>query len=174
MQSLTVPPLSRKSIRNFAGYLRTQLGLERLYVDIGFLLEVLTCPLGSMTKPLVELEIVDDRFLPGKYAAYYPQSNLFKIRESVYIGACNGNGRDRFTIAHELGHFFLHSNVTLTLAREDAIPKHIPSYCDPEWQANTFASEFLMPHDMIQGMTPEEVSRACGTSREAARIALKK
>lgn len=172
MPTITVPPLSRNTIRRFAKHLRGQLGLSSIYIDLGFLLEVLTCPLGTMDHPLVEMEIVEDRSLPGKYAAYYPQSNLLKIRETVYLGACAGNGRDRFTIAHELGHFFLHREVSLNLAREASPDQTVPAYLNPEWQANTFASEFLMPHDLIQGMSPEEVAQACGTSHEAARIAL--
>lgn len=172
--AIAVPPLSRKSIRSFAGLLREQFGMADIpYVRLDILLEVLSCPLGNMEKPLVEVEIVDDCKLPGKYAAYYPLSNLLKIRQSVYLGACHGNGRDRFTIAHELGHFFLHQDAELTLARPNSYGQKIPAYRDPEWQANTFASEFLIPHDLVKGMTPEEVSVKCGTSLEAARIALK-
>lgn len=172
MQTITVPPLSRNAIRHFTNHLRDQLGLNNAYIHLGELLEVLSCPLGSMKHPIVEIEIVEDQALPGKYAAYYPQSNLLKIRESVYLGACAGNGRDRFTIAHELGHFFLHHNVPLDFAREDSPYQKVPAYRNPEWQANTFASEFLMPHDLIQGMSPKEVAQACGTSLEAARIAV--
>lgn len=174
MQTIAVPPLSRKDIRAYAQYLRNQFGMTGdAYIRLDVLLEVLSCPLGNKDSPLVELEIVENCDLPGKYAAYYPNSNLLRIREGVYLGACAGNGRDRFTIAHELGHLFLHRDVELTLARSGPWEKEIPPYRDPEWQANTFASEFLIPHDMVQGMTPQAVAKKCGTSYEAARIALK-
>jgi hypothetical protein len=48
--------------------------------------------------------------------------------------------RDRFTIAHELGHYFLHSfsgQFPLTAARSGADRA--------EWEASTFAAGFLMP-----------------------------
>lgn len=174
MQNVAVSPLSRKAIRAYAWYLRVQFGMDTSrYIPLDALLEVLSCPIGSRDEPLVNLEIVDDDELPGKYAVYYPQRNLLKIRESVYLGACDGNGRDRFTIAHELGHLFLHRYAEVTLSRSDSEMGKIPPYCDPEWQANTFASEFLIPYDMVQGMTAQEVSKACGTSLEASQIALK-
>ena len=34
--------------------------------------------------------------------------NCIKIREDVYERAIKGYGRDRFTLAHELGHFLMH------------------------------------------------------------------
>jgi len=48
--------------------------------------------------------------------------------------------RDRFTIAHELGHYFLHSLVgskKINIAREGSNPV--------EWEANWFATGFLVP-----------------------------
>ena len=33
------------------------------------------------------------------------------VRESVYLGAANRNGRDRMTMAHELGHLVMHAGV---------------------------------------------------------------
>lgn len=174
MQNIAVSPLSRKDIRAYAWYLRLQFGMDKSpYIALEALLEVLCCPISDREEPLVNLDIVDDDELPEEYAAYYPQHNLLKIRQSVYLGACNGNGRDRFTIAHELGHFFLHRHAEVILSRYDSKTEEIPAYCNPEWQANTFASEFLIPYCMVQGMTPQEVSKACGTSLEASRIALK-
>lgn len=44
---------------------------------------------------------------------------------------------------------------------------------DSEWQANVFASAFLMPPKSIINMTPYEISEHFGTSMQAATIALK-
>lgn len=73
------------------------------------------------------------------------------------------------TLAHELGHFLLHDGITLGLARVGGA-EQIPIYCDPEWQASAFAGEFLVDHDLIRSMTPEEVADKCGVSLQAARI----
>lgn len=60
-------------------------------------------------------------------------------------------GRKRFTIAHELGHFELHSSTDLSLI---CLPKDIqfsitPSDNKIEFEANTFAAELLMPESMF-------------------------
>jgi Zn-dependent peptidase ImmA (M78 family) len=57
--------------------------------------------------------------------------------------------RDRFTIAHELGHYFLHY---LMAHEEDELPhRALIAYRKDsdrvEWEANWFAAAFLMPSD---------------------------
>jgi Zn-dependent peptidase ImmA (M78 family) len=91
-----------------------------------------------------------------------------KIREDVYEGAVKGNPRDRFTLCHELGHYLLHQPQQISFAR-GAVPK----YCDPEWQANTFAGELMAPSNLIQNMTVDEIAEQCGISKTAASIQLK-
>jgi hypothetical protein len=56
-----------------------------------------------------------------------------------------GNLRNRFTIAHELGHYFLHSNVgkkpiAVNRAGSDRL----------EWEANWFAGAFLLPSQRLR------------------------
>jgi hypothetical protein len=48
--------------------------------------------------------------------------------------------RDRFTIAHEIGHYILHSNLG---AKKIRVPRR--GRGKTEWQANWFAAGFLMP-----------------------------
>lgn len=120
---------------------------------------------------VLNLDVVPDRDLPGEYAHYCPKTNTMMVRESVYIGACQGTGRDRFTIAHELGHFFLGHGRTYAFSRVDG---DVPAYADPEWQANIFASMVLMPRDRIRGLSPAKVVAQCGVSLQAAEIALTK
>lgn len=67
--------------------------------------------------------------------------NDFDILLSPYTGIL----RDRFTIAHELGHYFLHSRqgeTPLVAARMDSEL--------PEWEANWFAAAFLMPEGKLR------------------------
>ena len=55
--------------------------------------------------------------------------------------------------------------------------KGIKIYEDSEWQADTFAGEFLMPFSVIKKeklMTPEAISRRFNVSYAAATIRLKK
>lgn len=44
----------------------------------------------------------------AKHGETIPSENRIRIREDVYERACNGYGRDRLTMAHELGHLLLH------------------------------------------------------------------
>lgn len=58
----------------------------------------------------------------------------------IYISSFTGPLRDRFTLAHELGHYFLHSNQGKTRIKA--------SRCGgskAEWEANWFAAALLMP-----------------------------
>ena len=115
-------------------------------------------------------EYVADCELQQAYAQYRPSENVMVIRESVYIKAIEGNGRDRFTLAHELGHYMLHSNVEfLSFARPF---QRVPAYRNPEWQANTFASMLLMDPVLIRELTAEQISKCCATSLQAAEIAI--
>jgi len=75
----------------------------------------------------------------AKHGETIPSENRIRIREDVYERACNGYGRDRLTMAHELGHLLLHRVEMITLAREDG---DIPPYKDPEWQAKDIASHY--------------------------------
>lgn len=117
-----------------------------------------------------EYEIVEDHELYNKYAETDILNKIIKIRESVYLGASKGNVRDRFTIAHELGHFILHSIGGFSLARH--IEK-IEVYENPEWQANTFAGEFLVPTSFIKDLSEEEIANRYGVSKTVAKIQLK-
>ena len=63
----------------------------------------------------------------------------------IGINSLHHPNRQRFTLAHELGHYFLHKEeqanwsdkYTFTRADEKSDPM--------EWEANRFAAEFLMP-----------------------------
>jgi hypothetical protein len=66
-------------------------------------------------------------------------------------------GRERFTIAHELGHHVLHSTGQQTLFcrkasvdPEDQPPEPAPGLPLIERQANAFAAALLMPAEMIE------------------------
>ena len=71
-----------------------------------------------------------------------PDGHFIILREDVYKGAWAGEVRDRFTAAHALAHWALHTNIPLARAMPQ---QHVPAYRLSEPQANQFASELLMP-----------------------------
>lgn len=159
-------PLSRKQIRMYAKSIRATLGLtDCTRIDIVRLAEIVFPELFA--KDGFSFEILTREEMGSDHGLTDPSTGRVMIREDVYDQACQGMGRDRLTIAHELGHFLLHDGVTLGLARAGE-NENIPPYRDPEWQASAFAGEFLMDADIIRNMTVPEIAEQCGVSTEAA------
>jgi predicted transcriptional regulator len=63
----------------------------------------------------------------------------------IFLSPFTGPLRDRFTIAHELGHYFLHS-----LVGQNPIRINREGNDRTEWEANWFAAGFLMPEDKFK------------------------
>ena len=84
--------------------IRRKLGLETaLYFPVVQFLELM-----SEIFPRFHFEVVEDDELPqGVHADTDVENHIIRIKRFVYDGACNGNGRDRMTIAHEIGHYLL-------------------------------------------------------------------
>ena len=161
-------PLSRKDIRNAAKIMRIMCNMKRGKLDIIKLIENILPQLDNRFQ--WEIRAIAE-MTPGVYAYFDPVTDTLVIREDVYEGAYAGNGRDRFTLAHELGHYLFHSDQAMLQRVESSI--ETPVYRSPEWQANTFASEILMPHDEIIGKTSEQIMKEYGVSFSAAEIAAK-
>ena len=163
-------PLSRRQIRDYTRYIREYLNLNgALWFPVVGFLETMHSLIGDDD---FNAECVEDYALPpGIHAQYDLQANVIQIKESVYLGASNGNGRDRMTVAHECGHvlFLRHSKLKLARSFDD----NIPTYCDPEWQAKCFAGELLIPFDLVNGMSASEIASKCGVSLQAAEYQLK-
>ena len=73
--------------------------------------------------------------------------------------------KHRFTLCHEFGHWLLHQPENVSFARGD-----IPKYSDPEWQANVFAAELMVPYDLTKGLTINQIVEECGVSYSCAEI----
>lgn len=162
-----VPPLSIQQIRTTANQFRKILGLEEeAHLPLGHILEVLPLCMEGFVLAITPREEMTEH---GRTQA---DNRVMEIREDVYDGMRGGIGRDRFTVAHEIGHLLLHDGVVAVYPRGEA--SH-PPYRDSEWQANTFAAELLMPIHLITGLSrPEEVAQLCGVSCDAARVRLEK
>lgn len=164
-EKLKARPLSRKEIREIARWLKSKLNLDLSQkIDIIQVFEYLSLILGY------DYHLVCDDSIKGKYAETDIINKVIRIRESVYTGAALGISRDRFTIAHEIGHFIFHCFLGFSLCRSS---EDVKPYEDPEWQANTFAAEFLVDTDQIKGLSTFEVADKYGVSKEVASIQLK-
>jgi uncharacterized protein DUF955 len=160
-----VSPLRRQSIRSYANALRSTLQLNTSYFPI---VEVIEFALPKIISNFVLL-ILPEKEMGSKHGITYPDQNTIHLREDVYDGACNGQGRDRFTIAHELGHLLIHKNVPLSRTN---CPETIPAFKNSEWQADCFAGELLVLSTRLEGRnykTVQEVASEFGVSNEAAK-----
>lgn len=162
MAGLYVKPLKLKNIRTICSNLRTLLDIPvDEPIDIVRLLEHKLHSLG------IEFEIVPESELGMRHGESILGQKIIRIREDVYNRACEGHGRDRLTIAHELGHIILHQKEDIVLTRSEGT---IPPYLDPEWQANAFAGELLAPFQYIKHMEISDISTQYGVSIEAASV----
>ncbi|CAN7695918.1 ImmA/IrrE family metallo-endopeptidase [Rhizobium sp. LjRoot30] len=91
-------------------------------------------------------------------------------RFEIYLPSVTSLGRDRFTIAHELGHFFLHFPMVQELRGAEFgmqatrwVDEGKPELRRCEWEANWFAAAFMMPE--------EEFREAFAQHESLARVA---
>ena len=114
-------------------------------------------------------EIVEPHELPDREAEMDPIGFCIRIQEPIYEKAIENDGHCRFTIAHELGHWFLHREQTLAFGRPDRGGK-IPPYRHSEWQADVFARNFLAPWSLAKGMSAGQIEKVFEVSGEVAAI----
>ena len=168
MNGIKASPASRKDIQIYARYIKKRVGLENvLYFPILQFVENVV----PMFFPEFQFEVVPNSEMK-EHGLTYPSSKIMKIRDDVYNGAVKGDGRDRYTIAHETGHLFLHDNDSIALCRLGN-SNDMMLYENPEWQADVFGGELLASTYLIRGMCAADVHNKCGVSWAAARTQLK-
>ena len=166
MSEYMVEGKTRKELRELACVFRGVFGLrEILYFPIVEILDILGEFFGNFNYEIVE----DDTFPENIHADTDIRTGTIRIKQSVYEGACVGEGRDRMTIAHEIGHYFMLCRCGFRLER-NFTNKKVPPLCDPEWQAKCFAGELLVPAHLVWDMSAEEIAMECGVSYDAALI----
>lgn len=169
MASFAVRPLSTVKIREKASIVRNVFDYDVKYFPI---VEFLENIMPKIFKDFyIEVNPIEE--MGNCHGLACPTENCIKIREDVYERAIKGYGRDRFTLAHELGHFLMHQPENISFART-GIDNKIEAYRDPEWQANTFAAELLMPYELINTTNPNEIVEEFGVTYQAASIRVKK
>lgn len=164
-----VPALSWAKIDDLVDSCRAQYGLSgKSYFPIVELLELVM----SNKLRMFDIEIVSRAEMPEEYATTSQDGRVLKIREDTYAKACAGEGRARFTLAHELGHMIMHCCGVEVFALTSG--EHVPHYRHSEKQANYFAASLLMPARFFS--STDNVELVCmrhGVSREAALIRIK-
>ncbi|AXB77882.1 ImmA/IrrE family metallo-endopeptidase [Novosphingobium sp. P6W] len=138
-QNFIVPARSWNDIEQIAQGWRSKFGLDEIpYTPIMEMMEkILDNRLNVFT--LIPMDVAE----MGPAEGYTdPDGEYIWLREDVYRGAWAGEPRDRFTAAHELSHWAMHTKIPLARAMPS---QNIPAYRLSEPQANQFASELLMP-----------------------------
>jgi hypothetical protein len=102
---------------------------------------------------------------------------------TIYLPSMTSASRDRFTIAHELGHYFLHFPQVQQASPGSGMRAY--RWVDDssvalqrcEWEANWFAASFIMPETEFRRVYAEGqaalVSREFGVSEKAAMVRAK-
>ena len=161
--------LSRKDIRKLANRLRELFNLEdEMNFPIVQVLEFLS------NKGTINLEICTSDEMGSKLGETIPSENLIKLREDIYDKACDGHGFSRSTCSHELLHWIQHREETVSFCRKEEDLIHRRAYEDPEWQANCFSGELLVPKHLVKGMTKDEIVEKCNVTPSMANYQYKK
>ena len=72
-----------------------------------------------------------------------------KSKKEIYVSRASSRSRQAFTIAHELGHYFLHADKDFDVFyRRDLETLGMPKFTE-EKEANYFAANLLMPAQLI-------------------------
>lgn len=169
-RGVRVPPLKRIQIRETATLIRNTFNLNEPCVDLIRFLEF------DLSRAGIVYDIVSGDEIGDDEAHAYPDSGVIRIREDIYDALIRNDRRARFTVAHEIGHIALHSGVPLRWvgASQKNVSRTHAFFEDSEWQADTFAAEFLMPVNFIRERcrTAVEIAELFCVSLDAALIRL--
>ena len=164
--SVRVKPRSRKDIRAIANEVRDYFKVTSPRFPI---MDILEHELPKRFDKFY-LGVAERKQLKQCHGLTVPHRATIYLREDIYEGALSGVGRDRFTASHELGHLFLHQDVSF--ARE-SLNSSLKRYEDSEWQANCFAGELLICSEHVnQCSSLEDVTELFGVSKDAAKTML--
>lgn len=114
---------------------------------------------GTISKPIDLDELLrrlNFKIFEGNLDEFYPNQNvsgILSIKDGVrkiFINNAHADTRNRFTVVHELGHFFLHDE---QLKETGTMLSFRGNYEDRndlmEAEADYFAAELLMPREIM-------------------------
>ncbi len=172
MSNTIATPLSKIKIKNVCMAVRRILHLSRIErFDVVKMLDKLVFAMEDYGYQFnYEVRPDDDSIFNIKEEALTElKTGTIYIKQSVMDEACSKkNARAIFTLAHELGHYFLHYFPNdVSLAR---VPDGVkfPIFMDAEWQADNFAAELLMPEETCRDMSIEGIMNIYNVSGQAA------
>ena len=149
------PDLSNAKVCEIADYVRSEVVGDNPVLD--FNVEQLAEDLGFNLRPIEGL-----RKVYGLEAMPIFSDHLILIDEAAYDDPFNWYGRLRFTVMHEIGHYFLHQeyleNIKLNSIAEwrDYVLAVEDASKPLEEQANEFAGRFLVPPDRLKLIIQQE------------------
>lgn len=153
----------RRCAENFRSYVGNVIGKPGLFLE------------RLLQGGLLHIVPDDDVGLETAEACYFPEERCIYLRDRDYRGIAKGtNRRALFTLWHEIGHMLLGHDKKFARDCTGRLLEH-KLYEDSEWQANTFAAEFLMPLSVIRAghlIRPDQLMEAFGVSRSAAEVRL--
>lgn len=166
-KGVRVPPRSTADIREMANKVREVFNVLRGFttekLDIVEAIDILLPQCLST----FEVNVLAVEEMGEDHGRTYPDKSCIELREDTYQGAFKGSGRDIFTVAHEIGHLFLHQNAASYARSKQS--KDIKPYENSEWQADQFAAELLMPHHLcVKCKDATEIQSRFGVSKSAA------
>jgi len=162
--SRVVSPRTKKQISDTADHLRRILRLSPFA-------RVQMMPLLEHVLPEVldhyHFDVVPDSLMKGIEGTTDIVLPIIRLANQTYERLRRSDPDARFTAAHELGHLVFHSGAHVRYARRT---KYDCS-SDPEWQADRFADNFLVPIQAIVSGTakPEAIASHFGVPIEVAR-----
>jgi hypothetical protein len=149
-------PMSIEKIRDFASAVRRILGIRvDEPIDFEYHLDLLSLKFAEANFNYIVVPDGHGHFSEKIEAYTNTKTGDIFIKESVYKELKIPNSRSNFTVAHEVGHYFLHHLLGAVLPRGTK-PEKV--YLNPEWQADQFAAEYLMPLKGIKNLTIDELT----------------
>jgi hypothetical protein len=107
---------------------------------------------------LAERYVADPRLVADLLDDRQPLAGLmFRLGDDglAFVSADDILARQRFTAAHELGHFLLHRDRMTGFIADADISETDDATNEMEREANRFAAELLMPEDVIRARAAE-------------------
>ena len=167
-------PIGRKELRAIARWFRHQFKCKNKYrFDVINAFELIHEKFPEITTEVVEdnsTDVITNLNVPAACNPDMKGNYHIAVRESIYIGACNGIGGYRAHILHEMCHAILCLlGFTPILDRTFNNNEIEPRYLSMEWQAKALAGEILVPYEETAGMSIKRIKFFCKVSEPLAK-----